>query len=92
MTDIDGLIADFVKVHHKTPYLELLPYIQYMRAAYALGIGSVNKTNSRPVIRSDGKKYKSVSDAGRQNKIGESSIRKAIKNGYKSAGYYWIYK
>lgn len=89
---IDDLIADFVKVHYKTPYLELLPYIQYMRAAYALGKADIQVQNKKPVVRSDGKKYESVAEAGRQNRIGESSIRKAIKSGNKSVGYYWKYK
>jgi len=35
--NIDRLIMDFIKVH-KADYLELKPYIQYLRAAFALGV------------------------------------------------------
>lgn len=90
MANIDKLIADFVGVH-KSDYLEMQPYIQYLRAAYALGVADVQVQNNRPVRRGDGVIYKSVTEAAERNRIHRTAISKAIRKNHKSAGYCWKY-
>jgi hypothetical protein len=90
MSEIDKLIADFVKVH-KADYFEMQPYIQYLRAAYALGFqdGRRKENKEKPVMRSDGVRYISMKEAAEKNFVNPRCISKAIIKNHKSAGYYW---
>lgn len=87
---IDSLIEDFVKVH-KGDYLALQPYIAYIQAAYFFGRSDNQSNNRKSVKRSDGKLYRSMTDAGNENRVDRTAISQAIRRGIKSAGYYWKY-
>ena len=50
-----------------------------------------HKAKRRPIARSDGKEYGSVSDAARDNGVTSTSICVALKSGNKSAGWHWRY-
>ena len=93
MTDFEKLKADFVKCH-VSDYLAIKPYLEFLDAAYYLGHkeGKTNIRKRKPVIRSDGKEYGSLTEAGEKNLITKSAVGKAIKFNYKAVGYYWEYK
>jgi hypothetical protein len=89
---LDGLIEDFIKTHSSASYFELEPFIQRLRMAYCIGLDEVHVHNRKPVIRSDGEKYPSITHAAKDNLLKhKSSITKAIKFNKKCAGYFWKY-
>lgn len=93
MKDFEKLKADFVKCH-VSDYLAIKPYLEFLDAAYYLGHkeGKAHIRKRKPVIRSDGKEYDSLMEAGEKNLVNKSTVGKAIKFNHKAAGYYWKYK
>jgi len=51
-----------------------------------------NQPQNRAVTRSDGKKFKYVTDAAKESGTTASRIALAIKRGGTSAGYGWAYE
>lgn len=91
---LNDLFKDFRNMHPEMDYFTQEQIFQFGRMCWHVGFDSCDeKTNiqSKKIIRSDGKRYKSISEAARKNLIDESCIRKALKSGRKSAGYNWIY-
>lgn len=87
----ESLKAEFLREFPNTDYFTQEKVFKYMDMAYTMGLSENKNRNSRMVVRSDGEEYKSITLAGRLNGVDERSIRRAIKNNRKSAGYFWKY-
>ena len=51
----------------------------------------LSERSRKAIMRDDGEKYSSFTEAARANGVSQSALSHAIKRNQKSAGYYWSY-
>lgn len=92
---LNDLFKEFRSKYPKMDYFTQEEIFQLGRMCFHLGNDSEkdsHKMNSKKVLRSDGMEYMSMTEAAKVNKIARQNIGSAIKEGWKSGGFYWKYK
>lgn len=87
----NDLLVDFRSKHHKIDYFTQEEIFQYMRMSFHIGFdsGNINKHGNKEILRSDGKRYSSISEAARKNKTRKQNISRAANKNKIAVGYKW---
>jgi hypothetical protein len=91
LQNLERLKVDFMYKFPKTDYFTQQEFFKYINMAYCIGRDDTMKTREKCIVRSDGKKYKSMLLAARDNGIHDRTLYRAIKLNKKTAGYFWKY-